>query len=409
MNLDDIIDETQSPTQDRITKTSKTNGGMALSLDKEAHKLSRDTDTTVLAEQRGEGRNTGFGLAAGQRLVVQARDGKEGGNLTAAQIMRESDMLWRYYREPIPQTLDASEAPAGVLDHAALYRVADDSWDGEGKPSSGVYLGTVGRETFSTDLDPHAFAEVAQEAMEVANRDHGGTWAWRAAIEMKGGAYHGLQSTMGDIETPRGPMSGRLTIGTGYAGTDPLIASISSVMAVCQNTWAHALEGGLTVRHTANMLERIEQMVQALLLGQQQIEAERRWMERADRVKVSIDDLVKTLAPLIFRSRDVNEDGTIDPTANVPKQTQTKREALASAFEESPGSESRSLLDVAQAMTYYTSHEFSGRKRRGGKEPMSVEEQHIHGTARQIQEQGWEVLYSMCPFQESEAGVYLPA
>jgi hypothetical protein len=386
--LNDILNATEEKNNPTIVKSETISDAMATRLASEAAKLSADNDGAIaIATQHGEG-NSGWGLDAGMSIHALSQDGEEGADISARAVFEAQGLLWDYVQKDIPQALEGFAVSDETPKSKALYRDTD-----------GQYMGTVGA-GFNTEMSPAEVADQLDKALRVANEQATQEIRPERVLVFKDGAEHALQTTTGIWETPRGTLTGRMLAGTGYAGSKPFFFNITNVLAVCQNTYLHAQFGATMVRHTKNMAERIELAILSFLRGQQATEQEVRWMERADRVKVSLDQMAKHFAPLLFRSKDVSVDQdmrvTLESGVSIPNQTIVKRELAVHAFEDSEnGGEGRSLLDVAQALTYVTSHwdkVATPRSRAGGKPPLSNVEQTLRGAAADSQAHGWNVL-----------------
>jgi len=160
---------------------------------------------------------------------------------------------------------------------------------------------------------------------------------------------------------PGDPTTPYILLVNGHDGRMPLKALFTSVRVVCQNTLNLALqtaEGGITIRHTGNMMEKIDEAKK--ILGFARTEAEK-YKELADhlvKVAMSDDDFESFLDSLI----PLAEDKPNTKRLNV-------RSEITDLWANGPGTEIIGVRGTAwnalQAVTNYNTHHRGVRGAKG--------------------------------------------
>lgn len=209
---------------------------------------------------------------------------------------------------------------------------------------------------------------VVKDGYEILSNEE--TFAFADAIAGEGG-YHYLTAgslkggslvfmtleAPSETKLPNGDViSSYLTVANSHDGSMALNAVDSSIVAVCANTVAMALNGASStfrIRHTSNMADRIAQARKLLAAERNRTAAREAAMVALLDRKVSETDFADFLTKLVPITPDIEDAG-----GRALTNAARKRELIRDIYETSTTEDNKrgTAWGVLNAVTYYTNH-----------------------------------------------------
>jgi phage/plasmid-like protein (TIGR03299 family) len=146
---------------------------------------------------------------------------------------------------------------------------------------------------------------------------------------------------------------------TSHDGTKPLIAKMTNVRCVCQNTISAALNGAgneIRIRHTKSYQSKVDEAQRVLGIVKAHGKAMKKTLEALAKRKMDADAANLFLASLV---------------PGESKQAENMRESIFSLYRNGKGNEGKSAYDMLNGITEYVDHGRTSRVH-GDKNPAEV-------------------------------------
>lgn len=166
-----------------------------------------------------------------------------------------------------------------------------------------------------------------------------------------------------------------------FHGRGSVRGKVVSIRVVCHNTVTAAFgrQADFAIKHSGTVKDRVSNAIRTM-------ESLRKYLKETG------EKLGKLATMPVDIMSTVNNILEIDPAETIPTRTQNRRDAIVSAAHMSPGVSGRTALDVLNGITWYTTHDTSGR---GGKDDNDRLESLLNGTRGGLQQKATDYLLAL--------------